>query len=212
MTYSKDSISTLRKEIKKRLSEKRYSHTLGVEQMAMYLGDIILPDKIDELCIAALLHDVTKELSYDEQIRLLNESGANCSDEDISVKPAIHSISAVPLIKKDFHQYATSDVLSAVANHTLGADNMSIFDEIIFISDYAEAGRTYPACQSVRKFILENINKNNSHEYNIKSLHSASLNAIRNTVDSLVRRDEPIHSKTLIAEKYFNGLIKELSK
>ena len=103
MTYSKDSISTLRKEIKKRLSEKRYSHTLGVEQMAMYLGAIILPDKIDELCIAALLHDVTKELSYDEQIRLLNESGANCSDEDISVKPAIHSISAVPLIKKDFH-------------------------------------------------------------------------------------------------------------
>ena len=207
MIFSSDILSILRMLIKERISDKRYIHTLGVEKIARQLGEIILPEKTDELCVAALLHDISKELSYEEQLTLLSESDIEYSDEDLSVKPALHSISAVPLVQKDFSIYATPDVLSAIANHTLGASGMSVFDEIIFISDYTEEGRTYPACKNVREYLLRNVNKSNSQDENLFALHSAVLEAIEFTIESLTKRGEKIHQKTLITKSYYKSLI-----
>ena len=207
MIFSIDTLSNLRRLVKERISDKRYAHTLGVEKMARYLGEIIIPEKLDELCVAALLHDISKELSYDEQLKLLSESSVEYSKEDLSVKPALHSISAIPLVEREFSTYATPAVLSAIANHTLGESGMSVFDEIIFISDYTEEGRSYPTCQKVREYLLESISKNNSYDENLLALHSATLDAINYTIESLIKRGEQIHQKTLTTKGYYEALI-----
>ena len=207
MIFDESSIVKLREAIKSRLSEKRYLHTVGVEDMARYLGAAILPERLDELRVAALLHDVAKELAYEEQLKLLKTSEIRCTEEDLQTKPALHSIAAIPVIKRDFPEYATKDILSAVANHTLGKDGMSVFDEIIYISDYAEAGRTYPACQSVRKYLLENVSPDNTYSVNVKALHVASLSSIESTIDSLTKRNEEINSKTFLTKGYLEHLI-----
>ena len=207
MIFNSEIIEQLRLSVKNRLSDKRYAHTLGVEEMARYLGSIILPDKVDELCIAALLHDITKELSYEEQVSLLKSSNVEYTREDLDTKPALHSISALPFIQKEYSEYATLDVLSAVSNHTLGKENMSIFDEIIFISDYSEAGRTYPSCIDVRNHLLRNVKLGKNSKDNITFLHSASLMAINSTIDSLGRRGEQIHSRTYLTKGYLEELI-----
>ena len=64
MIFEESSLAKLREAMKMRLSEKRYKHTLGVEDMAKYLGSIIIPKKVDELRAAALLHDIDNEMSY----------------------------------------------------------------------------------------------------------------------------------------------------
>ena len=207
MIFDNDSLSNLRILVKERLSEKRYKHTLGVEKMARILGEIILPDKVEELCIAALLHDVAKEMTFEEHLKLLSESGVDFTEDDLATKPALHSLAAVPVIKNDYPDYASDDVLSAVKNHTLGAPGMSIFDEIIFISDYAEEGRTYYFCIEVNKELLGSVKKEKSFEDNVTELHKASLKAIKSTIASLSGRKEKINGKTLLTRKYFEDII-----
>jgi predicted HD superfamily hydrolase involved in NAD metabolism len=207
MIFEESSLAKLREAMKMRLSEKRYKHTLGVEDMARYLGSIIIPKRVDELCAAALLHDIAKELSYEELLDLLKSGEALYSEEDLKTKPALHSIAAIPVIKRDFTEYATKDILSAVENHTLGNEGMSVFDEIIYISDYAEAGRTYPTCQSVRKYLLDNISHEKALSDNLKALHIALLSSIESTIDSLARRNEEINKRTFSTKCYLEHLI-----
>lgn len=208
MIFDDASIDSLRDLVRGRMSEKRYLHTLGVENMAKRLGEILLPDKVSELTVAALLHDVAKELSYDEHLELLRGGEVEFTEEDLSVKPALHSIAGVPLILRDFSYFATSDVCSAVFNHTVGAPEMSVFDEIIFISDYAEEGRTYRTCIEVREYLLADIKKENSEEDNLSVLHTASLKSIEATVQSLKHRGERINTRTLRTKKYFDDILK----
>ena len=207
MIFEENSLTELRTVVKTVLTEKRYLHTIGVEDMASYLGSAIIPERVNELRAAALLHDVAKELSYDEQVSLVKSSDVLYTKEDIETKPALHSIAAIPVIKRDFPEYATENILSAVVNHTLGNDGMSVFDEIIYISDYAEAGRTYPTCQAVRKYLLDNVIFGKSYQDNVNALHTALLLSIEHTVESLKRRNEKINSKTFLTKRYLEHLI-----
>ena len=68
-------LNVLRKSVKSRISERRYLHTLGVEDMATKLGEHFIPEMISELRAAALLHDVAKELDYQEQIKIISDQG-----------------------------------------------------------------------------------------------------------------------------------------
>ena len=207
MRFSSNDISLLRSRVKELMSDKRYLHTLGVENMARLLGEVLIPDRVDELAVAALLHDAAKEMTYEEQVALLKASDYPYDEAELQLKPALHSIAAIPLIKRDFPDFATEEVLSAVANHTLGDDGMSVFDEIIFISDYAEEGRTYPTCVAVRSFLTENVKCDNSYEDNVIYLHKASLSAIDSTIGSLQNRKEAIGERTFRTKKYLEGLI-----
>ncbi|MDP0492821.1 MAG: HD domain-containing protein, partial [Fusobacterium sp. JB021] len=53
-------IEDIRKRVKKKLSDRRYRHTLGVEKMAVILAHKNNYDK-KKVRIAALLHDYMKE-------------------------------------------------------------------------------------------------------------------------------------------------------
>ena len=202
MIFDDNTISSLRYEVKQRLSEKRYKHTLGVEKMARALGEILIPEKIDELSVAALLHDIAKEMTYEDHLKLISESSISYSDDDLATRPALHSFAATPVVQRDFPEYATKDILSAVTNHTLGAPNMSIFDEIIFISDYAEEGRTYYSCIEVNRNLFDNLRSYKSYDENIRILHEASLKAVRSTISSLSVRKEKINARTMLTKQY----------
>ena len=54
---NEEMLDTLRQRVGTGMSEKRYRHTLGVEREIARLGEIYLPDRIQELRAAALLHD-----------------------------------------------------------------------------------------------------------------------------------------------------------
>lgn len=192
--------STLNKEVERRLSPKRYLHTLGVEKMAVKLGEIYLPSRINELRCAALLHDIAKELSTNEQIELMRVSAYDFTDEDLNTLSAYHSFAAPQLIIRDFPGYATPEILSAVFYHTLGDLNMSLFDKIIFISDYIEEGRAYQSCIEVRELLFDLIE---SGENKLLALDRAIALSIENTRESLISRGIKINNRSL---KLLNSL------
>ncbi len=194
MSFSRSDIEKLRCEVKTRLSEKRYLHTLGVAVCAVRLAKLCLPEYCDYAEAAALLHDITKELPIEEQYTLLSLSGETVSaDESIGV---LHSFTAPYVIKRDFPSFSDEIILSAVYNHTTGDPGMSVLDEIIFLADFIEEGRSYEASVRTREFVFSNMMEE-KHRENIKILHRACLMEIDSTIENLKRKNMRINEKTL---------------
>ncbi len=190
-----DMFSALKRKVKGYMSPARWQHTLGVADAATKIGEILLPEKLDILRAAAILHDVAKELPYDEQYELIREFGIEASGEDLATRPALHSFSGVALIKRDFPDFATEEILSAVQKHTLGDPGMSLTDMVIFISDYIEEGRRVDSCKTVRKFIFDNL-VIGCPELNERIVHQAMVMALDYTADYLRSQNHPINSRS----------------
>ena len=206
MTFSQEKVEKLSNEIRSRLSVKRFKHTEGVVKMASYLGMMCIPDKVGELVCAAYLHDVTKELPLDIHYDLISQYDLPVSEEDLRTEAVLHSFSAFSLIKREFSYFATPDVLSAVFNHTLGAPDMSVFDEVIFLADYIEEGRTYEGSVNVRDFTLSQM-KNGENVHNVKILHEACIKAIDNTVFHLIKEKRAVNTKNILTRNALLGKI-----
>ena len=192
-------LDTLRKKVGERLSEKRFCHTLGVERAAILIGEHCLPDKLTELSLAALLHDVAKEMPTEEQRTIMESSGIPFTEEDYSSVALYHAFSAPDVIRRDFPEFATSDVLSAVFNHTSGREDMSVFDEIIFIADFVEDGRKYPVCKESRDALIGALEASDSREKKILALHKSVLSVMDFTVKFLEAKGKRVNTRMLLA-------------
>ena len=206
MIFKETDLTALREQVRLRLSEKRYLHTLAVENCAVLLCEMCMPDKKDEAAVAALLHDITKELSPSEQRNLLNEGKIFLDSEDSESEGVLHSFTAPIMVKRDFPDFATQNVLSATRYHTLGAPEMSVFDEIIFLADFIEDTRTYESSVKLRKFVWENM-RPHEHKENILVLHSACIRAIDSTVLNLIENKKAINSKNILTR---NALLSKI--
>lgn len=195
-----DDIIRLTALVRQRLSENRFSHTLGVMRAAEMLGNYCLSDKIDELKVAALLHDIAKELPLDEQKALILGGGGTLTEEDISCAPVIHSFAAPYVVKKDFSDFAIGEVLSAIRFHTTGDASMSVFDEIVFLADFIEDTRPYKACKELREELISGLVQDKIEE-NQQHLHRMSIKMIDFTVKYLSDRQRPVHSSMYAARK-----------
>ena len=204
MTVSMSMLERLRDVVRGRLSEARFAHTLGVERAVVRLGRVLLPDAVEELRVAALLHDITKEYSEQEHMALLRKHGIELSEQDRRMPALLHSCTAPLVIERDFPEVATPAVLSAVACHTAGKADMSVFDKILYISDYIEDGRTYSACVQVRTLLFEALEQADVSPQ--EALNAAVLRALDNTIISLVNRSSIVSEQAILAR---NALLVE---
>ena len=195
------SLGSLRNRVSVLLSEKRFAHTLGVECAAAELGRHLLPESIYELRSAALLHDVAKELSKDEQVAIMRRSGMTFTDEDYASEPLYHAFAAPTIIKERFTEFATENILSSVLFHTSADANMSLFDEIIFIADFIEEGRKYDACKEVRLELLSALKSETEIEKKLRILHLFVLRVIDFTVKYLENKGKTVNSRMILARK-----------
>ncbi len=201
MNDSSVRLAQLRASVESRLSPKRFAHTLGVERAAVLLGELFMPSSVYELAAAALLHDIAKEISTDEQISLIQAAGYELTEEDMASLAVLHSYAAPGLIKRDFPEYATNSILSAVYNHTVGCVDMTVFDKIIFISDYIEDTRTYPDCIAARRMLLDGIESADMQQ-RMALLNKTCLYAVNATLSSLKKRGAAVNPKTVAVKKY----------
>ena len=205
MTYSEEQLKELRGKVSARLSEKRFLHTLGVERAATFLAKRIIPEKESEIRAAALLHDITKELTVQQHVEIIKAHLQFVTESDMLAPAVYHSLTAPYVITRDFPDFSDKDILSAVLNHTIGAPDMSVFEEIIFISDYIEDGRTYPVCVSVRENLMSRISVCSDPSECIAYLHEATIESLDNTIISLVKRGDFLHEKTVMTRNAFLG-------
>ncbi len=202
--FTDEELSELREAVKCRMSRDRYLHTLGVEKAAALIADFCLPRARSEARAAALLHDVAKELGREEQRAMLS-FGVSLSDTDLKSEKLYHAFAAPIVIKRDFPEYATKNVLSAAFNHTTGDDGMSLFDEIIFVSDYIEEGREYPECKRAREELLVALGQDVKE--NVQALHKCALAELESTKAHIEGLGAELNPRTERALRYIKSLI-----
>lgn len=209
MVFSDKDINELQRLVEQRLSEKRFSHTLGVMRCAERLSDVFLKDKTDIAKVAALLHDITKEIDSQQQLSLLSESGIALTEYSSGLVGVIHSYTAPIVIKRDFPHYALPEVLSATYKHTLGTEDMSLLDEIIFLSDFIEEGRVYGESRALYEKVFSEIDLS-AGKPSEDIIHRACIAEIDSTVKHLKEKNKEINPKTLLTRRALLSKIKEV--
>ena len=194
-------IDNLRADVAKVLSAKRFSHSIGVERAALEIGKHCLPYKLYELSAAALLHDIAKEMTKEEQLLIMKECERELSAEDFTSEALYHAFCAPAVIKKRFPEFATDEILSAVFLHTSGGSSMSLFDEIIFVADFVEDTRSYDACKAERKKLFENLSAAETIEEKIQILHTSTVSIIDFTLKYLEAKGMTVNSRMLMAKR-----------
>lgn len=173
-----------RRLAKKRLSAKRYQHTLNVRRMAVKLAKRWGADP-EKAALAALLHDTAKELPREEMLQILNDNAIMAANAQNRPSPVWHGICAAILAQT---QWGVEDeeVLSAIRCHTTGKPGMSLLDEIVFLADMTSAERDYPEVDYLRQ--LEK-----------KDIHQAIREALEMNLHWLEESGKPVDEETRAA-------------
>lgn len=144
--------------VKSKMSNKRFAHTLGVVQMAEKLA-IKYGADIEKVRVAALLHDICKEMEIDLQIKICRDFfKEEIGLENLDNKEILHSFVGSYWVEKNLY-IDDRDILLAIKNHTLGDEKMSLIEKIVYLADGIELGRSYPSVDKIRKMAFENLDK-----------------------------------------------------
>lgn len=184
--------------LNQRLSPKRAAHTRMVAEETDYLaGALGLSQEQQEgLHLAALLHDVTKEESFEQQKQRLIQGGYPLTEDDLTSKETLHALSGYVCAKEEFH--LPEPYAHAVLYHSTGGKNASILDKILFCADYIEAGRPYENCQRMRRQVHEGFDKEENFDKRLAILDRAVYTIANATLEFLTSRHWFIHPNTLI--------------
>ena len=141
----------LRCRVSQKIGDYRMAHTLGVEQAAARLAALYCPEEETMLRAAALLHDVTKELSDAEQLAIFAAHSVTLRPDEASSPKVWHGMTAALIIPEKYPEFACDALISAVRWHTTGRVGMSLCDWIVYLADLIEEGRTFPDCVALRE-------------------------------------------------------------
>ena len=131
------------------LSEYRFHHSKMVAKAA-----VMLAQKYGADCAlaetAGILHDITKEMSVNNQLQLLEDNDIMLDSVTECNERILHAVSGAAYAEfvlgiKD------RDLLNAIRFHTTARAGMSLLEKIIFIADFISEDRTYPDIDIMRQ-------------------------------------------------------------
>ena len=149
-------IEKIKNDVKNMLSKERYTHTLGVEKRALELAKIYEVNE-EAAQIAAILHDMAKELTKQEKLNYAKENQLEVDEIEKSSPGLLHAKIAADMAKKKYH--IAEEIQSAITYHTTGRQNMSMLDKIIFVADATEENREYADLEEIRELSEKNLNE-----------------------------------------------------
>ena len=180
----------MRQGILARLHGYRYEHTLGCERAARKLAERFGGDP-EKAGVAAILHDITKHLSPQEQLNLCEKYGIIPCTVENSEPKMLHGKTAAAIAREEYGM--PKDICDAIACHTTGKHGMTLLDKILYLADYIEDTRDFPGVEKARELAQ-------------KSIDRALLYCYDQTLTELVERGKLIHSDTIAA---YNDMIRQ---
>ncbi len=194
-------LADLREKIKPYLKSKRYNHTLAVEEEVACLGRIFLPNDVNRLRVAALLHDITKKLDLSEHLQICKAFDIIIGDNPEKEEKLFHSKTAPAIIEEQFEGYYDKEILSAVRWHTTGRSDMSVFESLVYLADYIEKTRTFEDCVVLRNYFYAEIEK--GEEDPIEVLRKTMVKSFDMTIKNLIEENGLIDLDTISARNSF---------
>jgi len=141
--------------LQKRLSPRRFVHTMGVIKEAEKLAAHYKVDA-EKARWAALLHDCAKEYSTDKKRALCKQWGIAIVQENVDLT---HGPMGAESAARDFF-ITDPDILQAIRYHSTGHAHMTLLDKIIMLADFTEPYREdYPPLATMRKLAYTDLDK-----------------------------------------------------
>lgn len=153
--YYQGSRSELVQHVQSSLNhEERFQHCLRVEQTAIKLAKLNHAD-VEQAAVAGLIHDYAKERTDEEfkhfiKLKKLNPDLLNWGNF------IWHGEVGAEIIKDEL-KITNSEILNAVRRHTVGSPHMTLLDKIVYVADYIEPGRNFPAVNYARDIAYANL-------------------------------------------------------
>ena len=188
----KRQLTDIKKDLKNRLSERRYVHSAGVAASAYILAEKYgyNPKKAE---LAGWLHDCAKEMKLEEMQDIIDEQNLQVDEYMRSSRALLHG-PAGSIMAKTIYGIKDRDIQNSIFFHTTGRPQMELLDKIIFLADYIEPSRDFPGINIIRR----NAQKN---------LDTAVLSAYDATIRHLLDQKEYIYELTFLGR---NDLIKHM--
>ncbi len=183
-----------KKYLKEHLSAKRYIHSLNVAAECKKLAVKYGEDK-EKAYFAGLLHDVCKELSPEEQQRLIAESGFAVCREELETRSLWHAVAGAYFVKSVWG-VEDIDIINSIRFHTVGRAGMSRLEEIVYLGDLVSADRTYKDVEKMRKLVYSD-------------LDAAMLEGLVFSIKSVVKKGGFIPPCTVDGYNFYSRLIRE---
>ena len=187
----KVSVDKLKEDLKKKLSEKRYIHTLGVAEEAKKLAKLYGADQ-DKAEIAGLLHDIAKEWPKDKLLQYINMH-EEVNDELLNYSLELWHGPVASVYVQNEYNVVEKEIINSIRYHTSGRPRMSLLEKVVCLADYIEPSRDYPGVEELRKISTQNLDE-------------ALLKAFNGTIMYLLKLNQQIYPLTISAR---NSLISE---
>ncbi len=183
----------MKEKLQASLKPSRYEHSLRVAKTAKKLAKQYGAD-VEKAKIAGLLHDCAKGLVLEEQQQEAIRGELSIMEDQMIFMDdkLMHAFVGSYLAKRDYGVY-DPEILSAIRSHTVGNENMSKLDKIIFLADYIEPGRDFPGVGHLREVAFEDLDQ-------------GVLEAMNGTISHLARSGLLIHPESILSR---NALIRK---
>lgn len=175
--------------VKRRLSEKRFYHSMCVMDMCEKLSRIYNVDT-QKAKLVGLTHDIAKEMPKAEMFDYVKNNHIEISDIEKKCPGLLHSKIGADMVKKQFD--FSSDMVNAIRNHTTGAKNMDMLSKILYMADWIGLDRKFDDTDFLRNLAFKDIN-------------SAIIYAINQTIKEKINKNELLHIDSILAR---NSLLK----
>ena len=182
------------KLLKKYISGDRLKHSLSVEKTAVKLARKFDEDE-KKAAAAGLLHDIAKDLTKSERNALIKKYELTLSPIEEASPELLHGKLGALILAEN--EITNKKVLSAVEHHTMGVDNMSKLDKIVYLADLIEPKRNFSGVKKLRF-------------YAARDLDIALFESMKASILRVLKNEKPVHPKTIDA--YNHLLINHINK
>lgn len=179
--YTNLSREQLLNRISKMMTAKRFNHVLNVEETAIRLAKKY-DANVEKVSVAALLHDLAKDQPNEEMRDLVISENLNLDLLQFGSEIWHGPVGAI-LARREFH-VEDDEILDSIEQHTVGAREMTLTAQIIFVADYIEPDRNFHGVKKARLLAQE-------------SLEKAVRFKIVETIKYLIEIEKKIYPKTI---------------
>lgn len=197
--FGEAELTALREKVSGGMSPKRFRHTAEVEKMTARLCALYCPEKTTLLRAAALLHDITKELSLFEQLGLCQQLGVPREAGDELAPKCFHAKTAAALIPVMYPTFNIPVIVNAVRWHTTGHEDMTLTEKLVYLADYIDESRTFPDCVRLRSLFWDADPESMDADARLAHLRDVMIMSYDMTISALLAEGVPVSPDTMLA-------------
>ncbi len=174
------------------IKAKRIPHIQGTEKEAVKLAGRWGVDE-DLARTAAILHDCTKYLNLEEQLKLCNKYGILLDAMEQTTLKLLHSKTGAGVAREVFG--VCDEIYEAIFWHTTGKADMTRLEKVIYIADYMEPSRDFPGVEKLRALAYED-------------LDAAVLLGLEMGIEEMEKMGNPVHYRTVEARDWLKARLR----